>query len=152
LRKYICRVCGRDLSYVNPPRFKCSNCYYKDRYFGGLYWKALERDNYSCVECGKNGFGKKRVINVHHINHNCKDNRIENLETLCINCHKQKRRFKCIQCGIDLIATSAKHKRCNICGKKHEQIMSYRRQAKYWKTKNANRFQWYLKELDKLAA
>ncbi len=55
-------------------------------YFGGLRIKALERDNYKCQKCLKDVSNQLDAA-VHHINHNKKDNRLENLQTLCNSCH-----------------------------------------------------------------
>jgi 5-methylcytosine-specific restriction endonuclease McrA len=80
------------------------NYKYKTRY-GGLRNMILERDNYSCVECGMNNeqhiviFG--RSITIDHIDgngiySNNPNNSIENLQTLCLRCHglkDQKRRI-----------------------------------------------------------
>lgn len=71
-------------------------------YIGGSIkskeWKAkrkiiLKRDNYQCqikgafvypIQCER-----KQVLNIHHINHYTKDNRNENLITLCQPHHEQ---------------------------------------------------------------
>lgn len=54
--------------------------------FGGMRIKALERDTYTCQNCGKDISGKNMSC-VHHINHNKKDNRMENFISLCKSCH-----------------------------------------------------------------
>ncbi|BAM46340.1 HNH endonuclease [Amphibacillus xylanus] len=74
---------------------------------GGWLWlreKALERDNYECQECKRNGLvtidskkveGKKKeiVLNVHHIKeietHPDLALELDNLETLCVSCHNK---------------------------------------------------------------
>ena len=68
--------------------------------FGGLRELVFERDNYCCVICGmtreshKEEFGRDLTIN--HINGEGRhymenglnpDNRIKNMETLCLRCH-----------------------------------------------------------------
>ena len=66
------------------------------RYFGGLKEEVIKRDNYKCVKCGLTRIEHyekyKRDITVDHINRlgrgvKEKDNRLENLQTLCISCH-----------------------------------------------------------------
>jgi 5-methylcytosine-specific restriction endonuclease McrA len=44
---------------------------------------VLARDK-GCVLCGETN---RRILQVHHINENFRDNSEENLETLCIWCH-----------------------------------------------------------------
>src|SRR6478736_9659036 len=40
------------------------------------------------IKCEKCGFDKECALEVHHIDHNRKNNNIENLILLCANCHK----------------------------------------------------------------
>lgn len=64
--------------------------------------KVLERDNYECQECKKNGRvltyahkpDKQKVLEIHHIKP-LETNpemafEMANLETLCIKCHNKK--------------------------------------------------------------
>lgn len=48
--------------------------------------------DYVCACCGLDGQwnGKKIVLQVHHKNNDFCDNRLENLEYLCPNCHSQE--------------------------------------------------------------
>jgi 5-methylcytosine-specific restriction endonuclease McrA len=67
----------------------------------GLKWneklreKIRERDNYRCQECFRHqdelytSNGKKYKLNVHHIDYNKKNNREDNLISLCQACHRQ---------------------------------------------------------------
>ena len=53
--------------------------------------KALERDNYTCQECG---YSEELIMEVDHIKTR-KDfpeliNKLSNLVTLCPNCHRRK--------------------------------------------------------------
>lgn len=54
---------------------------------------ALQRDNYACVHCGLNEIEiwqkYKRGPDVHHIDENPLNNRVNNLVTLCSSCHQQ---------------------------------------------------------------
>lgn len=51
--------------------------------------KIRERDEFKCIECGysQNQLGCK--LDVHHLNYDKKDNRPENLISLCKSCHTQ---------------------------------------------------------------
>ena len=55
--------------------------------------EILERDNYTCVECGE-----KNDLNIHHIIHrkNGGKNNPENLQTLCAKCHTEKHKNESI--------------------------------------------------------
>lgn len=82
---------------------------YRDKYvryirkyrFGGNREKAIQRDGERCICCGitrkKHKEKYDRDISVDHINgkgcnepRNRKDNRIDNLQTLCLRCHGKK--------------------------------------------------------------
>ncbi len=52
--------------------------------------KILERDNNICQECGKK---TKRKLDVHHIDYNKRNNKENNLISLCKSCHS-KTNFK----------------------------------------------------------
>jgi len=73
------------------------------RCFGGNREKALERDNWTCQNCGMNNeqhiliFG--RQITVDHIdgkgrNSKEKNNDLSNLMTLCLRCHGRKDKLR----------------------------------------------------------
>jgi len=47
--------------------------------------EALERDGHTCQECGSTS-----DLHVHHINGDGNDHRVENLRTLCRDCHRER--------------------------------------------------------------
>lgn len=68
----------------------------KRRKWDGNWWKALQRDNFTCQLCGLKTYpsqwtGKKRLV-VHHLDgtgeHREKNHKMDNLRTLCASCHK----------------------------------------------------------------
>jgi hypothetical protein len=85
--------------------------------------KLIKRYNllkYSCKECGCEYIWNKKPISLqlHHINGINNDNRLENLNFLCPNCHSQtenfagkscKKRYFCEKCNIETKGNS------NIC-------------------------------------
>ena len=52
--------------------------------------KTLIRQNFCCNDCGK----YSELMQFHHKNGNRVDNRLENCEALCPNCHARKTRKK----------------------------------------------------------
>lgn len=48
-----------------------------------------------CEECGADDYhnGKPLVLQLHHVDGNRKNNRVENLQLLCPNCHSQTHNF-----------------------------------------------------------
>lgn len=60
-------------------------------FFGGNRYKVLERDNYTCQTCGMNEEDGKTIV-VHHkdrtgFGKKNKNNNMDNLITLCVQCH-----------------------------------------------------------------
>ena len=50
----------------------------------------IEKNNYKCEKCGwgeRNNFTGTIPLEVHHKDGNYKNNKIENLQVLCPNCH-----------------------------------------------------------------
>lgn len=92
-RRHICKICS------NKQR-ECKLSSARDKiYFGGLREKTLVRDKYACVICGMTDKQHRtkwnRSITVDHIDGNgryskIKNNKLENLQTLCLPCHTRK--------------------------------------------------------------
>jgi hypothetical protein len=76
-----------DGRYVNDPN-SAYNLYNKE-FTEELKLEVRKRDNWTCKKCNK-----KRSTCCHHINENKKDNRIENLITLCNSCHAKYHSIK----------------------------------------------------------
>lgn len=67
-----------------------------------------------CEECGLSEWnGKPLVCQVHHINGNRNDNRLENLQMLCPNCHSQTDNFQ----NKNTYKYEPRTKMCKNCGK-----------------------------------
>ena len=85
---------------------------------------------YKCEICGNTGEwqGKPLTLQVHHINGNHRDNRIENLQILCPNCHNQTENHSikktiqhnhCADCGREIAIGSTW---CPQCDPKHNRV------------------------------
>ena len=72
---------------------------------------------YKCSCCGITEWnGKPLTLQLHHINGNNRDNRLENLTFLCPNCHSQtdnycnnikiKNKYFCLSCGKEILKNS----------------------------------------------
>jgi len=57
---------------------------------------AMRSINYQCANCLNTGnwWGLEMKLELHHINGNPKDNRIENLAFMCPNCHSLTEGFR----------------------------------------------------------
>lgn len=101
----------------------------------------LKSHDYKCEKCGwgeKNSFTDLIPLEIHHKDGDYKNNRPENLEVLCPNCHSLTSNFrnngegrpdrisssekptikKCIDCGKEIFITST---RCQACEAKRRQ-------------------------------
>jgi len=97
-----CLQCGKDLG-TRKKKYCNDECriWFWDKYNSAFAWQAirvlvLQRDNYQCVECGKKDeYGERRnLLDVHHVIPKIEGgtNDLENLMTLCPECHKPKTR------------------------------------------------------------
>ena len=152
-----CRNCGKQL--VKGQNFYCSqdcqfeyqhNKYIQDWKEGkedgtiGVYALSkhiirymLEKSNYKCEKCGwgeLNIFTNKIPLEIHHKDGNHSNNKEDNLQVLCPNCHALTENFKargngrenrekyyktnvCIDCGTIICSTST---RCRACQQKFQ--------------------------------
>ena len=81
-----------------------------------LKWKLFSNGikQYKCEKCGCTHWeGKQIILQLHHINGNNTDNRLENLQILCPNCHSQTDNY----CGANKEMTILNKKYyCRMCG------------------------------------
>ena len=105
LDKIICPVCKEEFVPWTRATVYCSNKCRLKQYetkkgfdFTEVKWVSLrefilERDNYTCQDCGR--FAMDKGLEVHHIkllrSHGTNDE--ANLITLCHNCHKTRHRL-----------------------------------------------------------
>ena len=108
--KLVCEYCGKEFVGRHGRKYCCNECCsaaknekrvqeWKD----GLYTLnpndtlpesirnyLFNKVNYKCEECGFEGYNKrtgKTILQIHHIDGNSANNREENLQVLCPNCH-----------------------------------------------------------------
>lgn len=92
-----------------------------------LIAEGLKLNKCENPECGiSNWHGKTLILQLHHINGNHNDNRLENLQLLCPNCHSltdtysgrklKKEQKYCPDCGIPI---SSRSTYCRQCSPKH---------------------------------
>ena len=81
--------------------------------------------SYKCECCGiSNWVGKPLSLQIHHINGNRFDNRIENLQLLCPNCHSQTDNF-CKSDSAHLTEKPEIRNKCKICGQEIAKRSTY---------------------------
>lgn len=87
------KTCSRKCSNVNRAgvKYKTSSTKDKIKYQKGLKLLLLDRKGKSCERCGYN---KYEILQIHHKDRNRSNNKIENLELICPNCHYEEHYFK----------------------------------------------------------
>lgn len=83
------KTCSRSCSnkYRTGIKYKIGRPKDIARTFRILKLRLMEERGKSCEKCGYN---KYEILQVHHKNKNRNDNRIENLEIICPNCHYEE--------------------------------------------------------------
>ncbi len=97
-----CRICGKMImaglnkktcnracanKYRAGIKYKIGRPRDKAKTFRVLKLRLLEERGKNCERCGYN---KYEILQIHHKNRNKKDNRIDNLEIICPNCHYEE--------------------------------------------------------------
>ena len=88
-----------------------------------LKWKIFSSGikKYQCEKCGNKYWNNSQIcLQLHHINGDNTDNRIENLQILCPNCHSQTDNF----CGANKAKTIKSKRYCRCCGKEIEKTQT----------------------------
>lgn len=96
---YLGHLKGKAHGTAQTAKYKLSDMLIKDSKYSNMssLKKRIIRNNlleYKCQYCGiTEWMGKPIVLQLHHINGDNRDNRIENLQLLCPNCHSQTDSF-----------------------------------------------------------
>jgi predicted RNA-binding Zn-ribbon protein involved in translation (DUF1610 family) len=110
-KKYFCKNCGKNIIKKNAKNFCSQECWRfyitNEKITKWIFgeWDGstkngelssiirnylLKENNYSCENCGWNKIHQKTKtspLGIHHIDGNYKNNKRENLQVLCPNCH-----------------------------------------------------------------
>ena len=104
-----------------------------------LKYKLIQEGykEYKCEKCGLTKWNNEQIsLQLHHINGDTTDNRLENLQLLCPNCHSQtdnfcgynnnsaNKKYYCKNCGKEIQKTKTGY--CNDCYEKlinHEDVI-----------------------------
>lgn len=83
------KTCNRSCSnkYRTGIKYKIGRPKNIARTFRILKLRLMEERGKSCEKCGYN---KYEILQVHHKNKNRNDNKVENLEIICPNCHYEE--------------------------------------------------------------
>ena len=85
---------SRDKRFFNLEEILCEDSRFSNEYIKKIALKE-ELLYYKCYCCGISEWnGKELSLELEHKNGNSQDNRIENLELLCPNCHSQTNTFR----------------------------------------------------------
>ena len=62
----------------------------------------FQKTDYKCEECGFEGYNKltnNTILQIHHVDGNCENNKPENLKVLCPNCHAMTENYMALNKG-----------------------------------------------------
>ena len=113
---------GEEVAIIPLEQILKENTNYKSAYLKDRLIKAGLK-KYECEICGNKGEwqGRPMTLELHHINGNHFDNRLENLQILCPSCHSQtdsyRKRKEESTDRPKTFDTSIKEKKCENCGK-----------------------------------
>lgn len=104
-----CLYCGKETKNKEFCSKECKNKYLVERFENGenflkgasqvpnfIREYLFKKHNNSCERCGwgeKNEFSNSIPLEIHHIDGDCTNNKINNLELLCPNCHSLTKNF-----------------------------------------------------------
>ena len=113
---------GEETAIIPLEEILKENTNYRSAYLKDRLIKAGLKE-YKCEICGNTGEwqGQPMTLELHHINGNHFDNRLENLQILCLPCHSQtdsyRKRKETSMNKPNSINISIKEKQCENCGK-----------------------------------
>lgn len=118
----ICEECGKNFEGLTGRKFcsvECANEHFKkkriEQFINGEYTNngnitlpknireyLYKKNDYKCELCGYEGYNVKTgntILQIHHIDGNSKNNKIENLQVICPNCHAKTENYMALNKG-----------------------------------------------------
>lgn len=109
--------------YIKAEHYLCENSNIQtNKLKNKLLFEGIKE--YKCECCGlENWLGKPIVLQLHHIDGNKNNNKLENLQLLCPNCHSQtdnycgnanREKHICPDCGAEMSSTAIHCRKCSL--------------------------------------